>query len=51
MIGLPDLFVEHGPAAVLRELYGLTAGHVKDVVRALVRPGTHSVSGNAARRA
>ena len=53
MIGLPDLFVEHGPAAVLREIYGLTAGHVKDVVRALVRPGTHSASckTNAARRA
>ncbi len=41
-LGLPDIFVEHGAPAILRELYGLTSGHVKDVVRALVRPGTHS---------
>jgi len=49
VIALPDLFVEHGPSAVLREIYGLTAGHVKDVARALVRPGTHSAAGKAAR--
>jgi len=48
VIALPDLFVEHGPSAVLRELYGLTAGHVKDVARALVRPGTHSAAGKKA---
>jgi 1-deoxy-D-xylulose-5-phosphate synthase len=42
IIGLPDLFVEHGAPAILREIYGLTSGHVKDVVRELVRPGTHS---------
>jgi len=45
IIGLPDLFVEHGPAAMLREIYGLTAGHIKDVARDLVRPSTHSPSG------
>ncbi|WIG58736.1 MAG: 1-deoxy-D-xylulose 5-phosphate synthase [Ktedonobacterales bacterium] len=42
VIGLPDTFVEHGTPAILRELYGLTSGHIKDVVRELVRPGTHS---------
>src|SRR5262249_30277529 len=42
IIGLPDLFVEHGAPALLREIYGLTSGHIKDVVRALLRPGTHT---------
>ncbi|HLZ21331.1 MAG TPA: 1-deoxy-D-xylulose-5-phosphate synthase [Ktedonobacterales bacterium] len=42
VIGLPDLFVEHGAAAILRELYGLSTGHIKDVVRDMVHPGTHS---------
>ena len=42
IIGLPDLFVEHGAPAILRELYGLSSAHVKEVVRELVRPGTHS---------
>jgi 1-deoxy-D-xylulose-5-phosphate synthase len=42
IIGLPDIFVEHGAPAILRELHGLSAAHVKEVVRELVRPGTHS---------
>ncbi|HEU5439581.1 MAG TPA: 1-deoxy-D-xylulose-5-phosphate synthase [Ktedonobacterales bacterium] len=42
IIGLPDTFVEHGAPAILRELYGLSSGHIKDVVRELVRPGAHS---------
>jgi 1-deoxy-D-xylulose-5-phosphate synthase len=42
MVGLPDLFVEHGSVALLKEIYGLTPGHIKDVVRELVRPGAHS---------
>ncbi len=42
IIGLPDLFVEHGAPALLREIYGLTTSHIKDVVRAELRPGTHS---------
>ena len=42
IIGLPDIFVEHGAPAILRELYGLSSAHVKEVVRELVRPGTHS---------
>ncbi|MGZ3599235.1 MAG: 1-deoxy-D-xylulose-5-phosphate synthase [Ktedonobacterales bacterium] len=42
IIGLPDMFIEHGAPAILRELHGLSSGHVKEVVRDLVRPGTHS---------
>jgi 1-deoxy-D-xylulose-5-phosphate synthase len=42
IIGLPDVFVEHGAPAILRELYGLSSGHIKEVVRNLVRPGTHN---------
>jgi 1-deoxy-D-xylulose-5-phosphate synthase len=42
IIGLPDTFVEHGAPALLRELYGLTSGHIKDVARQLVRPGVPS---------
>ena len=42
IIGLPDLFVEHGAPALLKEIYGLTASHIKDVIRAELRPGTHS---------
>jgi deoxyxylulose-5-phosphate synthase len=42
IIGLPDIFVEHGAPAILRELHGLSSGHVKEVVRNLVRPGTHN---------
>ncbi len=51
IIGLPDLFVEHGAPAILREIYGLTAGHIKDVVRELVRPGAHSGAMPAEQRA
>jgi 1-deoxy-D-xylulose-5-phosphate synthase len=42
IIGLPDKFIEHGAPAILRELCGLSSGHIKDVVRELVRPGVPS---------
>jgi 1-deoxy-D-xylulose-5-phosphate synthase len=42
IIGVPDRFIEHGAPAILRELIGLSSGHIKDVVRELVRPGTAS---------
>jgi deoxyxylulose-5-phosphate synthase len=42
IIGLPDKFVEHGAPAILRELYGLSSGHIKDIARELVRPGSTS---------
>ncbi len=42
IIGVPDKFIEHGAPTILRELYGLSAGHIKEVVRELVRPGSAS---------
>jgi 1-deoxy-D-xylulose-5-phosphate synthase len=36
IIGYPDRFIEHGAPSILKELYGLTSSHVKEVVRALV---------------
>ena len=42
IIGVPDKFIEHGAPAILRELYGLSSGHIKDIVRELTRPGTAS---------
>jgi 1-deoxy-D-xylulose-5-phosphate synthase len=32
MIGLPDKFVEHGAPTILRELYGLSSAHLKEVI-------------------
>ena len=37
IIGLPDRAIEHGAASILKELYGLTSSHIKDVVRDLVQ--------------
>ena len=37
LIGLPDKLVEHGAPSILKELYGLTSSHIKDVVRELVQ--------------
>ena len=36
LIGYPDRFIEHGAPSILKELYGLTSSHIKDVVRELV---------------
>jgi 1-deoxy-D-xylulose-5-phosphate synthase len=36
VIGFPDRPIEHGAVAILKELYGLTSSHIKDVVRTLV---------------
>src|SRR5205085_229962 len=36
LIGLPDKLVEHGAPSILKELYGLTSSHIKDVVREMV---------------
>jgi 1-deoxy-D-xylulose-5-phosphate synthase len=36
VIGLPDKLVEHGAPTILKELYGLSSAHVKEVVRELV---------------
>jgi 1-deoxy-D-xylulose-5-phosphate synthase len=36
LIGLPDKLVEHGAPTILKELYGLSSAHVKEVVRDLL---------------
>jgi 1-deoxy-D-xylulose-5-phosphate synthase len=45
LIGLPDKLVEHGAPTILKELYGLSSAHVKEVVRDLlgVRPKDASI--------
>lgn len=40
LIGLPDKFVEHGAPTILKELYGLSSAHIKEVVRSMVGAGT-----------
>jgi 1-deoxy-D-xylulose-5-phosphate synthase len=36
LIGFPDRLIEHGAPSILKELYGLSAAHIKEVVRDLV---------------
>jgi 1-deoxy-D-xylulose-5-phosphate synthase len=36
VIGFPDRYIEHGAPSILKELYGLTSSHIKDVVREVV---------------
>lgn len=36
LIGFPDRLIEHGAPSILKELYGLTSSHIKDVVCNLV---------------
>jgi 1-deoxy-D-xylulose-5-phosphate synthase len=36
VIGLPDKFVEHGAPTILKELYGLSSAHIKEVVHDLM---------------
>lgn len=33
IIGLPDTFVEHGAPTILKELYGISSAHIKEMVR------------------
>ncbi|HLZ59020.1 MAG TPA: 1-deoxy-D-xylulose-5-phosphate synthase [Ktedonosporobacter sp.] len=40
-IGLPDKFVEHGAPAILKELYGLSSAHLKEVIHDLVDTKQH----------
>ncbi len=39
VLGLPDKFVEHGAPTILKELYGLSSAHIKEVVHDLM--GAH----------
>jgi 1-deoxy-D-xylulose-5-phosphate synthase len=36
VIGFPDRYIEHGAPSILKELYGLTSSHIKDVAREMV---------------
>src|SRR5216683_2811253 len=36
LIGYPDRLIEHGAPSILKELYGLTSSHIKDVTRELI---------------
>jgi len=40
VIGCPDKPIEHGAPSILKELYGLSSSHLKDVVRNMVRTGS-----------
>ncbi len=41
VIGLPDTFVEHGAPTILKELYGLSSAHIKEVVRDMLGVEEH----------
>ncbi|MBE3557858.1 MAG: 1-deoxy-D-xylulose-5-phosphate synthase [Ktedonobacteraceae bacterium] len=46
LIGLPDKFVEHGAPTILKELYGISSAHIKEVVRAMLGvEGLHPLAG------
>jgi 1-deoxy-D-xylulose-5-phosphate synthase len=36
-IALPDTYVEHGAPTILKELYGLSSAHLKEVIRELLK--------------
>jgi 1-deoxy-D-xylulose-5-phosphate synthase len=40
-VGLPDTFVEHGAPTILKELYGLSSAHLKEVIREMLGSGRH----------
>jgi 1-deoxy-D-xylulose-5-phosphate synthase len=42
VIGLPDTFVEHGAPTILKELYGISSAHIKEVVRDMLAVQQHS---------
>jgi 1-deoxy-D-xylulose-5-phosphate synthase len=44
VIGLPDKFVEHGAATLLKELYGISSGHIKEVVHQLLGSEEHTLA-------
>jgi 1-deoxy-D-xylulose-5-phosphate synthase len=33
--------IEHGAPSILKELYGLTSSHIKDVARELISPAVY----------
>jgi 1-deoxy-D-xylulose-5-phosphate synthase len=45
IIGLPDTFVEHGAPTILKELYGISSAHIKEIAHTI----TPAYSGGASR--
>lgn len=43
-IGLPDTFVEHGAPTILKELYGLSSAHLKEVIRDMLGSQQHTLA-------
>ncbi|HLZ61369.1 MAG TPA: 1-deoxy-D-xylulose-5-phosphate synthase [Ktedonosporobacter sp.] len=41
VIGLPDKFVEHGAPTILKELYGISSAHIKEVVGSMLSVEEH----------
>ncbi len=44
IIGLPDTFVEHGAPTILKELYGISSAHIKDMVREQLSTEKHALA-------
>ena len=44
VIGLPDKFVEHGAATLLKELYGISSAHIKEVAHQLLGSEEHTLA-------
>lgn len=44
VIGVPDKFVEHGAPTILKELYGLSSAHLKEVVRDMLGSKEHTLA-------
>jgi len=44
VIGLPDKFVEHGAPTILKELYGLSSSHIKEVIRERLDVKKHTLT-------
>ncbi len=50
MIGLPDKFVEHGAPTILKELYGLSSAHLKEVIHDMGFNAQQVVGSNHSRK-
>ncbi|GHO52271.1 1-deoxy-D-xylulose-5-phosphate synthase [Ktedonobacter robiniae] len=44
LIALPDKYVEHGAPTILKELYGLSSAHLKEVVREMLGTQQHTLA-------
>ena len=44
VMALPDMFVEHGAVTILKELYGLSSAHIKEVIHDQIGSLKHPVA-------